>query len=110
MKQDDKLSSLLKQWHDIEPRANFEANVRRRIRSAQAPEADRISVIEFWRRLLWQHALATAAVVAASVIVGTSAGVFSVSRSAEHAHADFGFLSHGTLAGSYLKLASEDGR
>ena len=34
---DDKLSALLKQWREIEPRGNFEANVWRQIRTAAEP-------------------------------------------------------------------------
>jgi anti-sigma-K factor RskA len=95
MKQDDdKLSSLLRQWRDIEPRANFEANVRRRIRLA----ADRAK--ESWLAgLLWRPALATA--IAASVIIGVTGGMLSSSRQ----RAEMQFMSAGTLAGGYARLA-----
>ena len=108
---DEKLSALLKQWRDIEPKANFEANVLRRIRLAQAPEAERIAGIELWRRLFSQPVLVrAAAVIVAGMIVGATAGVVSAPRPLAQAHSDFGFLSGATLAGGYLKLTSEGGR
>jgi hypothetical protein len=82
---DPELSKLLRQWRDLEPPGNFEANVRRRIRLA-TPESKPI-----W---LWRPAFAA---VALSVVIGASAGILSFSRP----HSEMEFLSPGTLAGSY---------
>lgn len=49
---EDKLRVLLKQWRDIEPRGNFEANVWRRIRIAAAEHIKRVSLVETIGRLL----------------------------------------------------------
>lgn len=107
---DEKLSALLKQWRDIEPRANFEANVWRRIRLAQAEQPEHVSPIEFLQRLLWRPALATAAAVTISVIVGSSAGVLSISQRPKVASGELDFLSRGSLAGSYLMAGTEKSR
>src|ERR1035438_1561092 len=53
---DNKLRALLKQWRDIEPQGNFEANVWRRIRVAADQHPERMSVLDAIGRLLWQPA------------------------------------------------------
>jgi hypothetical protein len=108
---DEKLSALLKQWRDIEPRANFEANVRRRIRLAETEEPERVSVIELLlRNWLYKPAMSIAAAVAVSLILGSSLGVLTSPRSASVAPRELGFLSTGTLAGGYLRAAAEHAR
>jgi len=91
---DDKLSALLRQWRDVEPAGNFEANVRRRIRLANA-ESSRPSWLA---GLLWRPAVAVAVVV--SIVFGSSAGILSANRQ----HAEMQFMSAGTLAGGYERL------
>ncbi len=108
---DDKLRALLKQWPEIEPRASFEADVWRRIRLASANEPERVSLAELlWRRLLWQPAFSVAAALMVSVIIGSSAGVFTASRHGTAPRAELSFLSSGTLAGGYLQLGAERAR
>ena len=107
--EDKNLSKLLKQWRDIEPKANFEANVWRSIRLAQAEEPGRASLLELLlRRWLWQPAYAAvAAAVIVSAVIGTSAGVLTSLRSATATHGELEFMSSGTLAGGYARLGTE---
>jgi hypothetical protein len=107
---DDKLSALLKRWRDIEPRANFEVNVWRRIRLAESEQPERVSVVESLRWLLWRPALSMAAALVVSVIIGSSAGVLTASRPGGAAHGELSFLSPGTLTGGYLKAGAERAR
>ena len=96
MNNDPKLSELLRRWRDLEPPGDFEANVRRRIRLA----ATEIKSIGFF----WRPAFAAAIVI--SVIIGSSAGVLSSGEP----RAEMQFMSAGTLAGGYARLAAEDAR
>jgi len=108
---DDKLSTLLRQWRDIEPRANFEANVRRRIRHATAEEPERVSIVDWAQRWMWRPALAAAAaMVVVSTVIGSSAGVLTARLTVSVGSSELQFLSAGTLAGGYVKLASEGRR
>jgi anti-sigma-K factor RskA len=105
---DNKLSALLRQWREIEPRANFEANVRRRIRLAQNGQPERVTLAELLERLMWRPALATAAaVVVVSSVIGSSAGVLTARPTVSVGSGELQFLSAGTLAGGYVRLASE---
>ena len=106
----DDLGKLFKQWRDIEPRADFQANVWRRIRLAEAAQTaapERLSLAEW---LAWRPAWAVAAAVVVSAILGSSAGVLSARRGASPFHGETQFLSGGTLAGGYVKLASNPAR
>jgi hypothetical protein len=107
---DEQLRALLKRWKDIEPKANFEASVWRRIRDAQAEQPERVSLPQLWRRLLWQPATAVAAVVVASALIGSSAGVLSARVTAGVAPGELQFLGSGTLAGGYVKASTGGGR
>jgi hypothetical protein len=90
---DERLRALLRRWRDVEPPANFETNVRRRIRLATA-EASRA-------RWLWRPAFAMA--IAASVIFGVTGGVLSSNRP----RSEMQFMSAGTLTGGYARLTTE---
>ena len=109
MEQNDKqLSALLKRWREIEPKANFEANVWRRLRLAQAEEPERVSVIQLLlRQWLWQPAASIAAAVILSVVLGSSLGVLSAPKVTSTEQRELGFLSSGSLAGGYLRVAAE---
>ena len=107
---DDKLRGLLKQWRDIEPRANLEAHVWRRIRQAETEQPDRITAAEWLRRLLPHPILAMTVVAVASAIIGTSAGVLSTRGRTVVALGELQFFGSGTLAGGYVKLATERAR
>ena len=88
------LHQLLKQWNDIEPAGNFEANVWRRIRLAQPAPAPALA--DWLRAWLPRPVLALAAAVVAGVIIGAWSGLFSVpTRSTEQ----LSFLGRDTLAG-----------
>ena len=108
---DNKLGELLRQWRDIEPSASFEVNVHRRICLATAEEPEWISIVEWARRLMWRPALAAvAAVVVVTSIIGSSAGALTTRRAVWVGDSEMQFLSAGTLAGGYVKLASEGKR
>lgn len=110
-RRDDKLSRLLKQWRDIEPNANFEVSVRRRIRLAEADEPVRTSVFDLlFGHRAWQPALAVAAALVVTVMIGSSLGVVTARRSAPVVSGELGFMSAGTLAGGYVQLAAEKPR
>jgi len=111
MSQDDNnLSKLLKQWRDIEPASNFEASVRRRIRRAQTGPPARVPVVEQWlRRWLWNPALGLAAAVVVSAVIGASAGIHTALRQPA-GPGEMQFMSAGTLAGGYARLALEGTR
>jgi hypothetical protein len=107
MNQDDeKFSALLKQWRDVEPRANFEANVWRQIRVAAAPTVDTVNWIDLIGRLLWQPAGLVVAAMVVALIVGVWGGIASVPRQIDRPTAELRFLSSGTLAGSYAQMTS----
>ncbi len=103
---DDKLRALLRQWRDIEPQGNFEANVWRRIRVA-ADRPERVGLIDVMGRLLWQPAWSVAAALFVAALVGVWGGVASISRPADTSQAELQFLAPGTLAGSYLQGAAK---
>jgi hypothetical protein len=108
MKQkDEKLSALLKQWRDIEPPTNFEANVWRQIRAAAAPAVETVSWIDLIGRLLWRPAWSVVAAMGVALIVGVWGGIASVPRQIGRPTAELRFLSTGTLAGSYVQMASK---
>jgi hypothetical protein len=107
---DTRLRGLLRQWKDIEPKSNFEANVWRRIRLAQTDGTERITVFEWLRRLAWQPAMAVACAVLVSAIVGSSAGVLTARGPATVAPGELQFLGSGTLAGGYVKASTGGGR
>jgi hypothetical protein len=105
---DDRLRALLKQWRDIEPTGNFEANVWRRIRVATDKRPERMSLMEAVGRLLWQPAWSVAIALFVAAIVGVWGGVASTSRPADTSRAELQFLAPGTLAGSYLQGAAKE--
>jgi hypothetical protein len=103
---DDQLRALLKRWREIEPTAQFEAGVWRRIRRAQAGQRERRTAVEWLRGWLPQPALAMTLAMVASALIGSSAGVLSVRRSATVATGELQFLGSGTLAGGYVNLVT----
>lgn len=105
---DEKLKALLQHWREIEPPANFEANVWRRIRLAQTEQPERITLTEWLRRLIWQPAFSVG--VAVAVVIGVWGGMRSAPPSTATDYAEVGFLSPGTLAGSYARLAAGESR
>ena len=107
---DDKLGALLKQWRDIEPRGNFEANVWRRIRTAAAKDApERLSLIEAMGRLLWRPAWSVVAAVAIALVVGVWGGI-AAGPHQDASKMELKFLAPGTLAGSYLEMGAKESR
>jgi hypothetical protein len=84
---DPQLSNLLHRWRDIEPRANFEQNVHRRIRQA-APEPV--------RPVTWLWPVTAATLVA--LVIGGWTGLHTRTEAT-------GFLASDTLTGRYMELA-----
>jgi hypothetical protein len=91
---DDKLKQLLGQWREIEPRAQFEADVFRRIRQT-APEARTTGW--FSAPLIWANAVA----LLMGVVVGAYAGLSPISN-----RQDVALLKPGTLTGNYVSMIS----
>ncbi|HVM60753.1 MAG TPA: hypothetical protein VMV72_07785 [Verrucomicrobiae bacterium] len=101
---DDKLRALLRQWRDIEPRGNFEANVWRQIRLAAAERPARLSLLfEAIGPLLWQPAWSVTAALLLATVVGLWGGIASTPRHTDAARAELQFMAPGTLTGSYLQ-------
>jgi hypothetical protein len=107
---DEKLSALLKQWRDIEPKGNFEADVWRRIRIADSRRPERVNLIGTIGRLLRQPSWSVAAALGVAVLVGVWGGMGSISRKADTSQAELQFLAPGTLAGSYLQMTGKESR
>ena len=107
---DDKLKALLRQWRDIEPKGNFEANVWRQIRVSDAERAERVSLVEAIGRLLWQPGWSMAVALLVAVAVGIWGGVASVSPHTDTTRAELQFMAPGTLAGSYLQMGTKETR
>lgn len=101
---DERLSALLRQWPDIEPKANFEANVWRRIRMEGATQSAGI-----WARWLdWflPHPVwAGAAAVFVALFLGALAGVTVPGRGQASHAGDHTLLSPWTVAGTYLTVS-----
>lgn len=99
---DDKLRGLLRQWRDIEPAGNFEANVWRRIRQETSPAPSPVGGFDW----LWRPAFVMAASVAVSVTIGAVSGV----RLAAARNAALDTPPTHTLTGSYLALTTGEKR
>lgn len=109
--QDDQLHRLLQQWKGIEPPANFDTQVWRRIRQAGTSRAQRdaegeggnpehASTFADWLRgWLPQPAFALAAAVIVGAVIGASSGLFSAPLPG-----GLGLLAPDTLAGTYVRL------
>lgn len=107
----DKFNCLLKQWRDIEPKANFETSVWRRIRLAKTTEPTRVGLLELLRQQWrWKPAAVLALVMVASAILGSTAGLLTIPKTGNAALQEMEFLSPNTLAGGYLKVIRKDMR
>jgi hypothetical protein len=71
----DKLHQLLRQWQEIEPSANFDAQIWRRIRQAEPEPAP--SFAGWLRDWLPRPALALSLAVVIGIAIGISSGMFS---------------------------------
>jgi hypothetical protein len=90
---DDKLKQLLGQWREIEPRAQFEADVLRRIRQT-APQ--RQGWLErFGLQPIWVQAVA----MLAGITIGLYAGLSPTPTTQDAA-----LLKPGTLTGNYVSM------
>ncbi len=95
---DPKLNKFLRQWRDVEPRGNFDDNVLRRIRQAEA-----IPVRNSWFDWLRQPALATIA----AVVIGLMAGTIGGLQSAPRQTSELEFMAPTTLTGAYLTMRTK---
>jgi hypothetical protein len=92
--QDEKLSSLLREWKAPEPSTGFEMRVRRRLHEIP-PRAS-------WRDWL-QPAPALSAI--AAILVAALIGISSASRPATT-----GIFDRDTISGQYIQLVSGDSK
>lgn len=107
---DDRLSALLQEWKGIEPRANFETAVWRRIRTVSVLESQGQSLVDILRDCILPHPVWVNALAAmAAIMVGVLAG-FSVPSARDGRQTAEPLLHSQTLAGSYLAMASGDTR
>jgi len=95
---DLKLNKFLRQWRDVEPRGNFDDNVLRRIRQAEA-----IPARNSWLDWLRPPALATIAAVVIGLMAGTIGGLQSASRQTN----ELQFMAPTTLTGAYLTMRTK---
>jgi hypothetical protein len=107
---DDRLDALLSQWRAIEPAADFEAGVWRRIRSAAAAEPHGLTLIDIMRDWIvpqpaWSSAIAAAAAILIGIWAGSSAPSARAGRQAAEP-----LLQAQTLAGSYLTMVTGETR
>jgi hypothetical protein len=96
---DDKLKQLLGQWREIEPRAQFEADVWRRIRQP-APQYQGW-LERFGLQPIWVQAVA----MLAGITIGLHAGL-----SPSPVTKDVALLKPGTLTGNYVSMISGGGQ
>ena len=103
---DERLSALLHEWKEMEPRANFEADVRRRIRAASMPSRLGLVVLTVLREwLVPRPAWVSAAAAAAGVVAGVGLA-FSAPAARDGRQTPEPLMSSKALAGSYLALAT----
>jgi hypothetical protein len=109
LESNERLSALLHEWKDIEPQANFEAAVWRRIRAVSTPEQRRFTTATtlewFTPHPVWVNAMA----VAAGIAVGVGLA-FSTPAMRDIHQTDETLLRSQTLAGSYLAMLAEGTR
>lgn len=107
---DARLKAMLQQWHGIEPRADFESCVWRRIRAASAAESTAPSlrvIVRGWLAAepVWVHAVAAAA----GLMVGVSLALAAPqTRTSPYSAAPL--LHSQTLTGAYLTMVSGGAR
>lgn len=105
----DKLSELLKQWPDLQPRPAFAADVLRRIRLDRHEHAGRTETAGVWGWLWGRTGVARlAAGTALAIAMLGGAGLALISRPAPaapslDAHA-FTLLRPGSVSGNYLAM------
>ena len=107
---DERLTALLREWQGVEPRADFDAAVWRRIRTASVAEPGTLSFVSILRdRVLSQPVWATALAAAAAVVIGFLAGIVVPASHEGHAAGE-PLLNAQTVAGSYLAMVSGETR
>ncbi len=102
---DERLSALLQQWKSVEPQANFEAAVWRRIRADQVVDRGSWRFVETWREWLAPLPAWVNVAAAAGIVVGVGMGL-STPAAPGGRQADEPLLHSQTLAGSYLAMAT----
>lgn len=106
---DPRLHTLLGRWQGIEPRADFEAGVWRRIHAASEPDTADVPLFVMpspWRRL--HPAVVTALAASVAIVVGVWAGGSLAARG--HDRGAPPLLHTQTLAGAYLAMAAGEGQ
>ena len=104
---DERLSALLRQWTGIEPKANFEANVWRRIRTEGV--AQPAGIWDRWLDWFLPHPVwAGLAVVSVAMVIGLAAGAVTPGNAQAGVHETHALLHPRTLMGTYLTLSAGD--
>ena len=104
---DKELRNQLRQWRGIEPRADFEAAVWRRIATTNAVATPEQSWFAFWRAWLdMQPAWASAAAVLVGILVGVGSAITLAQPSYDRLAISAPALHGQTLAGTYLAMTS----
>ncbi len=107
---DERLSAWLSAWQGIEPRADFEGAVWRRIRAAAVPKPQGLPRIATLRQWMLPHpAWASAIAATAAIMVGVLVGRFVPAGHESGAHSE-PLLHPQTLAGAYLAMARGENR
>jgi hypothetical protein len=105
---DERLSVLLRQMPAVEPGADFESAVWRRIRTV--PVAQPAGLWDRWLDWFLPHPVwAGAAAAAVALAIGLLAGLATPGHARAAAHENHPLLHPGTLMGTYAAL-SEGGR
>lgn len=105
---DERLSAVLRQWEGVEPQADFDDVVWRRIRAA--PVAHPARLWDQWRDGLLPHPVWTGAVAAAAaLVIGLLAGMATPGNARSGGHEAHALLHPRTLMGACAAL-SESGR
>jgi hypothetical protein len=100
--QDPKLRNLLRQWKGIEPRGDFESNVWRKIRLAEAGEPQTAGWRQWWQVLMLRPAFSVAIALFVAVAIGGVSG-WQASRASQPSPTPlFSFLGGDSLAGGYV--------
>ena len=107
---DTRLTTLLHQWKDVSPKADFDETVWRRIHLASAPEERRFSIVTILHEWVvspsaWVNAMAAAAGIIVAVGLALGAPAARVGRQSGEP-----LLYPQTVTGSYLVMVTGETR
>jgi negative regulator of sigma E activity len=102
--QDDQLRTRLREWRGLEPRADFEAEVWRRVAASAVPGVEWFVALREWFGV--RPLLANAAAVLLAVAVGIGSLLAVAQPQREVFTMNLPTLHGQTLAGNYLAMTS----